>query len=183
MPQSPVVGENRTGIQRAGAPGEEMRQATVEFPPSSEGSAEAIADVRVAYAQEGETLGEMPPPEGLVDRAKSVVAGLAGGQPTLLMDKLGERLAFERAGARLYEALLSKHRAFGTFDGGPSADDLLEILHEEYTHRRSRTWGAIGPSSRPRRTWLSSSRPACRRCSRTRGPTCCSHSRPCWWPS
>ena len=43
----------------------------------------------------------------------------AGGQPTLLMDKLGERLAFEHAGARLYEALLSKHRAYGSFDGRP----------------------------------------------------------------
>ena len=43
------------------------------------------------------------------------------------MDKLGERLAFEHAGARLYEALLAKHRAYGSFDGGPSADDLVAV--------------------------------------------------------
>jgi hypothetical protein len=50
------------------------------------------------------------------------------------MDKLGERLAFEHAGARLYEALLSKQQAHGTFPGGPSADDLRHILEEEYAH-------------------------------------------------
>jgi hypothetical protein len=93
-----------------------MPGATREFPPSSAGSAEAIAEIRVAYAREGATPGETPAPL------------------TLLLDKLGERLAFEHAGARLYEALLSKHRAYGAFAGGPGAEDLLHILTEEYEH-------------------------------------------------
>jgi rubrerythrin len=118
----------------AGSLAEQMVQATREFPPSSPGGAAAAAEARIAYAQDGESLGEVPPPAAFVDRAKSAIKAVAGGQPTLVMDKLGERLAFERAGARLYEALLSKHRAFGSFDGGPSVDDLLEILHEEYQH-------------------------------------------------
>jgi hypothetical protein len=92
-----------------------MTDATVEFPPSSGGTGEAMAAVRVAYAREGEPLGGTPAPE-------------------LLMDKLAERLVFERGGARLYEALLSKHLAYGTFDGGPSPDELLEILRDEYAH-------------------------------------------------
>src|SRR5687768_8297078 len=50
------------------------------------------------------------------------------------MDKLGERLAFERTGTRLYEALVSKHEAFGSFPGGPSRDDLEHIRHEEFQH-------------------------------------------------
>jgi hypothetical protein len=37
-------------------------------------------------------------------------------------------------GARLYEALLSKYRAYGSFAGGPSGEDLLHILTEEYEH-------------------------------------------------
>jgi rubrerythrin len=114
--------------------GEEMVAATEEFPPSSPGAAQAIAEVRIAYAQEGESLGETPPPASLVDKAKAAVTAASGGQPTLLMDKLGERLLFEHAGARLYEALLSKHQAYGAFSGGPSADDLLHILTEEYEH-------------------------------------------------
>jgi rubrerythrin len=57
-----------------------------------------------------------------------------GAKPTLLMDKLGERLAFERSGTRLYEALVSKHDAFGSFAGGPRKGDLEGILREEHEH-------------------------------------------------
>lgn len=116
MNPSPQQGSNRTGITAAGGLAEAMIAATRQFPPSSPGSALAIADVRIAYAREGESFGEASPPSAL------------------LLDKLGERLAFERTGARLYEALLSKHRAYGTFSGGPGADDVLHILHEEYEH-------------------------------------------------
>ena len=113
MRQSARQGSNRTGIMAAPERAKQMVEATREFPPSSPGDALAIAEVRIAYAQEGEGMGETP---------------------RLLMDKLGERLAFEHAGARLYEALLSKHRAYGSFEGGPSGEDVLHILTEEYEH-------------------------------------------------
>jgi ferritin-like protein len=113
MRQSTRQGSNRTGTMAAPEWAEQMVAATREFPPSSPGDALAIAEVRIAYAQEGEGIGEAP---------------------TLLMDKLGERLAFEHAGARLYEALLSKHRAYGSFEGGPTGEDLLHVLTEEYEH-------------------------------------------------
>jgi len=113
MRKSEPQDSSRTGIMAAPERAEEMLAATREFPPSSPGDALAIAEMRIAYAQEGEGFGE---------------------PPALLMDKLGERLTFEHAGARLYEALLSKHRAYGSFEGGPSAEDLLHILTEEYEH-------------------------------------------------
>jgi hypothetical protein len=131
MKASPNQGENRTGFLATAARGEEMVKATREFLPSSPGTADAIADVRIGCAQEGEPLGEMAPPAGVIDKAKSMVSAATGGQPTLLLDKLGARLAFEHAGARLYEALISKHEAFA---GGPEAQDLLHILQEEYEH-------------------------------------------------
>jgi hypothetical protein len=134
MSQAPQQGDNRTGLLTAGELGERMVEATREFLPSSPGTALGIAEVRVAYAQAGETMGQTPPPGTLVDKAKSAINAMTGGQPTLLMDKLGERLAFEHAGARLYEALLSKHQAHGAFPGGPSPDDLMHILEEEYEH-------------------------------------------------
>ena len=134
MAQSAQQGDNRTGTVTAGARADAMIAATREFLPSSPGDAQAIAAVRVAYAQERETLGETPPPASMLDKARSAVAAVAGGQPTLLLDKLGERLAFEHAGARLYEALISKHQAHGSFSGGPSADDLIHVLEEEYEH-------------------------------------------------
>ena len=134
MRQSAQLGNNRTGLMHAGARGDEMVAAPREFPPSSPGDAQAIAAVRVAYAQESAGLGETPPPASLVGMAKATVSAATGGQPTLFMDKLGERLAFEHAGARLYEALVSKFRAYGSFDGGPSGEELLHILTEEYEH-------------------------------------------------
>jgi hypothetical protein len=105
-----------------------------EFPPTSEGSAEDIAMVRIAYAKEAEPLGSMPLPAGMKNKAKTAMKAVMGAKPTLLMDKLGERLAFERSGTRLYEALVSKHAAFGSFTGGPRKGDLEEILQEEYGH-------------------------------------------------
>jgi Ferritin-like domain len=134
MRQSAQQGRNRTGIMSASDRAAAMVEATREFPPSSGGDARAIADLRMAYARNAEGFGETPPPSSLEGKAKATVASATGGQPTLLLDKLGERLAFEHAGARLYEALLSKHQAYGSFDGGPSGDDLLHVLTEEYEH-------------------------------------------------
>jgi hypothetical protein len=105
-----------------------------EFPPTSEGSAQDIAMVRIAYAKEAEPLGSMPLPAGMKNKAKTAMKAVMGAKPTLLMDKLGERLAFERSGTRLYAALVSKHTAFGGFTGGPRKGDLEEILQEEYGH-------------------------------------------------
>lgn len=111
---------NRTGTAVAPDRASEMMAAVEEFPPTSDGAAKAIAAVRVAYAQEG------------ADPARPALAK----QTPLLMDKLGERLAFERVGTRLYEALLSKHEAYGSYDGGPSSDDITQILEEELQHFR-----------------------------------------------
>jgi rubrerythrin len=125
---------NRTGIMTAREQAQAMVDATAEFLPSSDGTAMAIAAVRVAYADEGETFGEAPPPSSLTGKAKSAINAMTGGPGALLLDKLAERLAFEHSGARLYEALVSKHQAYGSFDGGPSEQDLLHVLQEEYEH-------------------------------------------------
>jgi rubrerythrin len=134
MSQTPAMGRNRTGIASAPDRAREMVTGMEEFPPSAGGDAWAIAEVRIAYAREAEPPGHVPPPSSLADTASAVVRTVTGAQPTLLMDKLGERLAFERTGARLYEGLVSKHRAYGSFDGGPAESDLEEILEEERRH-------------------------------------------------
>jgi len=66
---------------------------------------------RLAFLQEAESLGSIPPPASLKGMAKSGIDKLKGGAPGVLMDKLGERLAFERGGTRLYDALLIKYQA------------------------------------------------------------------------
>ena len=134
MNQNATPGTNRTGMAMAPERSQEMLRGMEEFPPSSQGSALDIAHVRIAYAQEAEPIGSIPMPPGLKGKVQTVVKAVLGEQPTLFMDKLGERLAFERTGTRLYEALLSKHEAFGSFAGGPSKADLEHIWEEEYRH-------------------------------------------------
>ncbi len=119
---------NRTGVAGAPERAEQMIAAAAEFPPSSQGDARAIAEIRVTYTQQTRTF------EGANAGAGDGASQSELDRSTLLMDKLGERLAFEHAGARLYEALVSKHQAYGDFEGGPGAADLMEILGEEYEH-------------------------------------------------
>lgn len=116
---------NQTGIAAAPERSREMLEGMEEFPPSSEGSAKEIAQVRISYAKDAAPLGSVP---------MAGVEAVQGRHPALFIDKLGERLAFERAGIRCYEALLSKHEAYGTFKGGPSRADLQQIHAQECEH-------------------------------------------------
>ena len=129
-------GHNRTGAAAAPQRAAAMIAATREFPPTSVGNGHMMAQERTEYARDAEPIGTMPAPSGLKEMAKTAVRAMIGEQPTLLLDKLGERLAFERAGTRLYDALLSKHDAGRTFTGGPSREELSHIRHEEWRHMR-----------------------------------------------
>lgn len=131
------MGRNRTGIATSPKLIEEMVAGTTEFLPSPVGGDEnVIAKVREDYAREAEPLGSVPLPATVKGIAKAALRGAKGERPTQFVDKLGERLAFERTGVRLYGALLSKLDAFGTFDGGPTREELEQIQREEYEHFR-----------------------------------------------
>ena len=134
MNQTATLGTNRTGVTAAPERSQEMLAGMDEFPPTSQGSVQDIAQVRIAYAQSAEPLGSVPPPPTFKGKVETAVQAMKGERPTLFVDKLGERLAFERSGTRLYEALLSKYDAFGSFTGGPSRDDLEHVRQEEYRH-------------------------------------------------
>jgi rubrerythrin len=134
MKHHAAAGTNVTGMAAAPQRSAEMLAGMEEFPPSSQGSAADLAQVRIAYAQAAEPLGSVPRPAEVKGKGTSAAKAATGAGPLLFMDKLGERLAFERAGTRLYEALVSKHEAFGSFPGGPSRDDLEHIRQEEFQH-------------------------------------------------
>ncbi|HVH42977.1 MAG TPA: ferritin-like domain-containing protein, partial [Labilithrix sp.] len=57
-----------------------------------------------------------------------------GADLTVFLDKLGERLAFERTGTRLYAALLGKFDASEPLPGGPTRAELEKIAAEELQH-------------------------------------------------
>lgn len=53
---------------------------------------------------------------------------------SILADKLGARLVAERTKARLYLQLLARLTSRGSFGGGPSRDELVEIRHHAHEH-------------------------------------------------
>src|SRR6185312_13071857 len=95
-----------------------------------------IAQMRLEIARESEPVGSMPPPGTLKGVAKTAVTLIKGESPTLFLNLLGERLAFERTGVRLYEAIIDKLPAFAANGGasGPSVTELREMQEEELRH-------------------------------------------------
>lgn len=133
MKNATEVGFNRSGM--ATAP--RLAPQALEVPqltPKTSGDASFISKERIVYAKNAEPVATMPPPGTLKELATTTLKLLKGEKAVVFSDKVGERLAFERAGARLYEALLSKHDAFGTWEKGPSRADLEDIFHEELEH-------------------------------------------------
>jgi ferritin-like metal-binding protein YciE len=134
--QTATLGKNRTGIATSMEAAESMIAGTNEFPPDSAGDERRISDVRELFAKEAEPLGTVPPPPSLKGMATTALNALKGARPTQFVDKLGERLGFERTGVRLYQALISKYATFGGFPGGPTLADLEQNMREEHQHLR-----------------------------------------------
>lgn len=127
------MGMNRTGTKTSPVLSKKAIEGAQKAPPSSPGDASGIAKVRQALSREVDGLGTVPPPN-LKGMAKAAVDLLKGGRATVLMDKLGQRAGFERTGVRLYEAALSKLDVFGTWEGGPSREQLEKIRRDELSH-------------------------------------------------
>jgi rubrerythrin len=128
------IGKNRTGIDLSPVDKQLLIEGAEESLPSTEGDETAIDQVRAEYLEEGASIGSMPPPGTVKGTAKAVVDMAKGTKATVFLDKLGERLAFERTGTRLYATLLGKFDASEVLPGGPKRADLEKIHREEMEH-------------------------------------------------
>ncbi len=127
---------NRTGIMTHPDLSAELIRGAKQTPPNPKADPAEIVSLRAAYLEEKLPIGSKPRLLGLeeneIDAGAAEYSGIV-----LLLDKLGERLAFERQGARLYETLLQKRELAGESNGdGPSAGDLRHIHDEELEHFR-----------------------------------------------
>jgi rubrerythrin len=125
---------NRTGALLSPALTAQLMEGARHTEPSAKGDGEELARVRVSYATQAEPVGSIPPPPTIKGVLKSAAKALTGKQALVFADKLGERLAFERSGTRLYDSLLSKFDAYGSWEGGPSRKDLQRIRADEHAH-------------------------------------------------
>jgi hypothetical protein len=132
MSKETKLGRNRTGMQMSPSDSKELLQGSERSMPTSEGDEGALAAVRSEYIKEAEPLGSVPPPGTVKGLLKSSVEMLTGHRAQAFIDKLGERLAFERGGTRLYEALIMKRLVLGDTSGANVVDvQKLEQIHND----------------------------------------------------
>lgn len=130
------IGLNRTGTKSSPALTREAVRAPDVAPPPPPGDVRSLDAARLAFYRDavGEPQGTVPPPAGLKGVAKTAVGALRGTRESVFLDKLGERVGFERSGARLYESALLKLAAYGSWPGGPTRERLQELRREELAH-------------------------------------------------
>ncbi len=126
--EATTLGLNRTGAAVSPIGTDEMLDAVDTLtPPGMIDTSEAEV-FRMEYIAEANSVGSIPPPNTLKGVVKAGVSKMGGSHPSILMDKIGERLAFERGGTRLYDALITKYKALQ--DSGeelpPAADALAD---------------------------------------------------------
>lgn len=124
------AGGNRTGLQTSPELAQELIEGAASATPSSAGGAADVAAYRGEYIKEGFPVGSLPS----LPVAKEANAGEAEMGMAVLLDKLSERLAFERMGTRLYDALLNKCEIVGESSPGPTLAELQQIRDEELNH-------------------------------------------------
>jgi len=128
------LGPNRTGIATSPIQSKAAVQGAIDGcgEPSADG--EELAKTRADHARGAPPVGTMPPPASMKGAAKAVVQAIKGNSAMAFLDLLGERLAFERTGTRLYDALLVKLEGADPRPNGPSREQLEDIRDDEMRH-------------------------------------------------
>lgn len=111
MQTTTPLGANKTGVQTSPFDATRMQEVPESFLPLQEDASRGDLEVRRDYAMQSDGLGSVPVPGTLRGMVASGVDMLTGKRPQTLVDKLGERAAFERGGVRLYESVLTKCEA------------------------------------------------------------------------
>jgi hypothetical protein len=134
MKTSFEMGMNRTGMGTSPLESRKMLENAEDIQVSAPLDAIGVAEMRRRAVEESGRIGSVPPPPTLKGLAKAAMKALKGERASVLVDKLGERLAFERTGARLYELVLLKTDLMPSWVGGPSKEALHDIHQEEVAH-------------------------------------------------
>lgn len=138
MAKSAEMGKNRTGIDMSPMHSERMISGAKEFTRASGPDRESIAAIDRQYISEADPVGSVPIPGTLRGALKSGAKKARGRNPEVLLNKLGERLAYERSGVRLYESVITKCEAGDERHpvGPVTVDELQHIRDEEAQHFR-----------------------------------------------
>jgi ferritin-like protein len=127
------MGMNRTGLKASPLVADELLEL-MEMQDDVPAPAIDADALRRAYRDEAEPVGSVPPPASLKGVFGAAKEALSGHRMHVLLDKLGERAAYERAGVRLYDAMLRKVDGADDLPPGLSVAALREIRDDEASH-------------------------------------------------
>jgi hypothetical protein len=129
-------GMNRTGtkynLDEAIKTAEGAKKLT--SPPKGDGLT-VFCDKRMEYIRESDAVGTVPTPTTLKGMLSSLMEKMKKGDHSFI-DKLGERIAFERTGTRLYEALIAKYEGSSDKANFPDLTIIKKFHQEELSHFR-----------------------------------------------
>jgi hypothetical protein len=146
MATGPAAGAAASGTAApataaAGIPADDMattRMSSTGMVPTGVAAADVsrpqnmpAAAMRGQYVDEAERIGSVPIPGTVKGALSTMMDKLTGDRPEVLIDKLGERLAFERTGTRLYEAMLTKCMRLETAEVDPDMMLTLQRIRDE----------------------------------------------------
>ena len=135
MKEQTPIGMNRTGVQMSPLDASAMQSGMpASMTPATPGNDSALAEMRGSYIAEADPIGSVPIPGTVKGAITTGASMLTGDQPQLLLDKLGERLAFERTGTRLYDALITKFETMQDHSTSMTLADLHKIRQDEANH-------------------------------------------------
>jgi ferritin-like metal-binding protein YciE len=132
--QAITTGINRTGAHSSPETGRTVEASEQSSPLARPEEEAAFGQLRAEYALEAEPLGSVPAPGTLKGVVQSGLAKLVGKNPEVLIDKIGERLAHERSGVRLYQAFMVKCRVHPSGAASVPLDELEEMCAAEARH-------------------------------------------------
>lgn len=127
------LGINRTGTDMSPLDSSKTIEGARDLTNPTPGDGSALAENRMIYIKDAEALGSIPIPTSLKGIKETVQENLMIGNHSM-MDKLGERLAFERSGTRLYEALITKYHSSEHKERLPELARMEQFFLEELKH-------------------------------------------------
>jgi len=133
MATAAKVGTNFTGVQMSPKDTKRLLDAVNEIHPDVPGDERGMLAERAERNEEADRIGSVPVPGSAKGMLKTSFDMMKGKSPEVFLDKLGERLAFERNGVRLYEAMIAKVKAVDT-PNSALVDTLVHLRDEEHEH-------------------------------------------------
>lgn len=107
MEKSAQMGTNRTGMDASPFDSKKMIEGAEKF-FHTQGSIQSLKALKRERIDDAGSVGSVPIPGTPKGMFKSTMKKMTGHHPETFINKLGERLAFERSGVRIYESFIEK---------------------------------------------------------------------------